>query len=80
MMLDSPQVREIYERDIIVLPLADRLRLASLILHDATQFPTLAPAPDESTEWSEADMREWSEHSLRRFSGKDDTEDAVANG
>ena len=62
--------QEIYEREVVLLSPADRLRLASLILRDVTQFP--APPVDTSlvddaTEWSDDDLREWSLHSHRQF-------------
>ncbi len=60
-------VEEIYAREVADLPVSERLRLASLILREATQFPPLAPVIDESAEWSDEDMRELSAHSLRRF-------------
>ena len=78
-MLNSLTVQEIYEREVVSLPLADRLRLASLILRDATEFPQLAPTVDESTEWSEEDMRELSAQSLRRFDEREAIADNAAN-
>lgn len=58
--------QEIYEREVVLLPLADRLRLASLILQDATQLAA-PPFVDESAAWSKEDLREWSLHSHRQF-------------
>ena len=61
--------QEIYERQVFPLPIAERLQLASLILRDVTQLPALpkSGSVDESSEWSEQDMRELSHASLLRF-------------
>lgn len=74
-------VQEIYEREVVLLPFADRLRLASFILRDVTQFPaSVSPAADESTEWSEQDMREWSDHGRNRFGEEEESVADTANG
>lgn len=73
-MSDILTVQELYERTVVRLPLADRLRLASLILRDAAEFPFAQPVVDESTEWSEEDMRDLSAHSRRRFLEREDAD------
>ena len=76
--MPTQTIEEIYERDVVFLPLTDRLRLASLILRDLVDSPAPLSAADESTEWSEDNIRQWSGQSLRRFMHEEDNENADA--
>lgn len=60
-------IAEVYNTAVKPLPVADRLRLAALILNDIPQTSIV----DESDEWSDEDLADFSVHSARHADDRD---------
>lgn len=58
-----PNAQDVYTANVRPLPPAERLRVAALILDELTQVTP--PAVDESSEWSEEDIRDLTAFSLQ---------------
>ena len=67
------QVAELYRDAVKPLPVADRLRLATLILNDITSGPPPWEMEGWSDEWTEDDLREFTAASWSR--GWDESDD-----
>ncbi len=58
-----PNAQDVYTANVRPLPPAERLRVAALILDELTH--TMPPVVEESTEWSEEDIRDLTAFSVQ---------------
>ena len=60
-------ISEVYNNTVKPLPVADRLRLAALILNDIPRTSIV----DESSEWSDEDLADFAAHAARGADERD---------
>jgi len=73
---EQATAEEIYDQVIKLLPLSERLKLATIILNDISPRAIV----DYSEEWSEEDLREFSEDSWRSMCRRLEEEENASAG